>query len=197
MIYVLLALLALLAMLLLLPVGVVLDYSERGRRWFVVWLGLRIPVSGMVKNVFNRLKDDGKEKRGGEEAGERHGFPKVKEMVQAMTSNVRMFKRGLDTIRSISRHIRITVHRLDVVVATPNPALTGFAYGMTQAFGYAFAGSIPWHSEPEFLLEKPSLSFRVEVSATPIKVLPAMLRFLRFMAKRRVARFRQWRRETS
>lgn len=192
MIYVLLVLFVLFAALLLLPVGVVLDYSERGRRWFVVWLGLRIPVPGMARKVeellrANEAKKSEKAEKRKSESQEEHGeFPKVGEIMHSMTSNVHMFQYGLGMVRSISRHIHVKVHRLDMVVATQNPALTGFAYGMTQAFGYAFAGNIPWHAEPDFVLEEPSLSFRVEVSATPIMVFAPMLRFA---AKRRVARF--------
>lgn len=201
MIYVLLGLLVLLATLLLSPVGVELDYSERGRKWYAVWLGLHIPVSSFAKRVMNLLKDDDGEekirryedtkKQRADEAEEGRAIPKLGELVETMTSNLHAFERGLDVIRSISHHIRIHVHRLDVVVATPNPALTGFAYGMTQAFGFAFAPNIPWTAEVDFMREQPSLSFRVEVSVTPIKVLPPALRLLRFVTKRKISQLRR------
>ena len=207
MIYVLLTLLVLLALLLLLPIGLELDYSERGKRWCVVWLGLRIPVPGIARRVEALLRDEdgGNETQRRKETktqrveaiGESIESPKVGDIVRSITSNVQMFRRGLDAIRSISRHIHVKVHRLDMVVATPNPALTGFAFGMTQAFGHAFAGNLPWHTEPEFGQEEPSVSFRVEVSVTPIMMVPPILRFARHAAKRRAARFRRRNKATS
>jgi hypothetical protein len=195
MIYVLIALLVLLALFLLLPLGVELDYSERGRKWFVVWLGLRVPVPGIARRVDDLFKhhkaDDGGEDTGEQESEKwraRHEFSKAGELVRTMTSNVQKFQSGLDTVRSISRHIHVKVHRLDMVVATPNPALTGFAYGMTQALGYAIGANVPWHAEPDFEQAEPALSMRVEVSVTPIMMIQPALRFARSAAKRRMAR---------
>ena len=201
MIYVLLILLFLLASVLLLPIGIELDYSERGRRWAIVWLGMRIRVPSPFKRTLDLLKDDVEAREPASpqrdqtlteefEAEERFTVPTLDEVLHAMSTGLRAFEHGVDLIRSLSRHLRVRVHRLDVQVASPNPALTGFSYGMLCAFGSAYPMAIPWTVGVDFTETRPAVSFRVSVKITLIKIIPAIYRFVRFMTRRQIGRLR-------
>lgn len=188
MIYVLVIILLLLSSVLILPVGVELDYSERGRRWRIVWMGFHIPVPAIVKRWAQSLEEKvrkrihlipGRRTR----TGERRSLSEISQnFVEQMRENVELFRRGIDTLRAMSRHVRIHVHRLDVTVATPDPALTGFSYGMMYAFAGAVSPSLPLRAAVDFTRESPKVDFRVEVKLTLIKIIPAAIRFARFLA---------------
>jgi hypothetical protein len=189
MIYLVLILLFLMASLLVFPIGVELDYSERGRRWYVLWMWLHIPVPGLAKRLGRswRMKRGWKQRMKGD-AEERQSFGrKISDFVERMRGGVQMFEVGLQTLRSATRHLMIRVHRLHVVLATPNPALTGISYGMMCAFGGAFATAWPIVIEPDFTRMTSEVSFRVEARVTVIKVVPAAWRFWRkFRSRKRL-----------
>ena len=194
MIYLLLAFLLLLGSILLLPIGLEWDYSERGGKWAVVWLGMRIGVTPVWRRVFTlfgsregetaqkpaRRKEQRAEATREERTAE---TTSVRDIVEMMTSGVQAFQHGVEVLRSFGHHLKIKVHRLEIVVATPNPALTGFAYGLAYAVGSGFASSVPWTLVPEFTLTRPAISFRVEASITLIKVIPSILRLTGFAIK--------------
>lgn len=191
MIYVLVIILMLLSSVLIFPVGVELDYSERGRRWRIVWMGFHIPVPAIVKRWAQSLEEKvrkrihlipGRRTRG---AGRRSFGEITQTFVEEMRENVELFRRGLDTLRAMSRHVRIYVRRLDVTVATPDPALTGFSYGMMYAFAGAVSPSLPLRAAVEFTRESPKVDFRVELKLTLIKIIPAAVRFARFLYSKR------------
>jgi hypothetical protein len=190
MIYLLLVLFFLLASLLVFPIGVELDYSARGRRWYVVWLWLHIPVPEFAQRMLQskRKKGEGKQRarKDAEETKERRAYGQtISDVVEGMRGGVQMFESGLQTLRSVTHHVRIRVHRLNVILATPNPALTGISYGMMCAFGGALALSWPIVIEPDFTRTTSEVSFRVEARITVIKIMPAAWKFLRTSRGRR------------
>ena len=199
MIYALLILLSLLAALLLLPIGIELDYSEQGRRWALVWAGIRIRIASPFKRAFVLLREkaetaDGQgkgETAADDEQTEGVVAPSLREVAQLMSTGIRAFERGVDLVRSFSRHLRVRVHRLEVRVATPDPALTGCGYGMLCAFGSAYATQTPWTIDVDFRETKPAVSFRVSVMIQPVKMMPAIYRVAKFAVRQHWGRSRR------
>jgi hypothetical protein len=186
MIYVLLVLVLLLASLVLLPIGVELDYSERGRRWAIWWLGLTIPLPGSLKWLSRNL-----EARVNARVVCRTRPVTVKserlslvERIEALVNDARWgadaFRRGIETLRAVNRSMRIDVQRFEVTVATSNPAMTGFVYGMMWAYAGAAPISWPLNLDADFTRMEPKVSFRVRVSVTVIKTFPAIWRLAWF-----------------
>ena len=202
MIYVLLILIGLIGLVLLAPIGLEVDYSGDRKRWAIVWLGLRFPIRVSFRKAIRLMQDEAsppaepEPTKHEETETESAGFPSLDSIIELMRTGVQAFHRGIDVLRSFHRHTKVIVHQFDVVTATPNPALTGFAYGMAYAFGSAFAPSVPWTVAADFTATRPSLHFRVEVRIVPIRVLPSLLRMGWLVTKRIAMQRWQTRRTT-
>jgi hypothetical protein len=73
--------------------------------------------------------------------------------------------------RGLYRCLRVRIHRLAVCVATPDPALTGLAYGMAWAGLGAVNMPRQVHLRPDFTESKPRADYRIELSARPALVI--------------------------
>ncbi len=203
MIYILLILIGLLGLILLTPIGLEVSFTRDRTRWAIVWLRLRFPIRVSFRKAIRLLQNSESptsmpEPQQSEAAKTgKTGFPSFDDIIEIMKTGVQGFHRGVDVLRSFHHHVKVIVYRFDVVAATPNPALTGFAYGMAYAFGSAFAPSVPWTVAADFTATRPSLHFRVEVRIVPIRVLPSLLRMGWLVTKRMVMQWWQTRRTKS
>ena len=177
MIYALAILVLLFASVFFMPVGVELDYSERGRKWYVWWMGLSVPVSAAVEQVVQRLISRRNEKPRRETQVEKEEseppsfFDTFTSTIEGMQQGAKVFWPGIKTLRRMKRHVHVRVRRMEVVIASPNPALTGFSYGMM----WAFAGAVPWNwpvqAGVDFAQTSPKVNFRIRLSAVPVSLL--------------------------
>jgi hypothetical protein len=86
---------------------------------------------------------------------------------------------------------RVRVHRLALHVASPDPALTGFAYGMAWAGLGAMGIPQQVSVDADFTQTRPRAEFRIELSARPARVLYEMMRALWRMVLRRPLRMKR------
>ncbi len=191
MIYLLLILVFLLSSFVVFPIGVGLDYSDHGRKWYVVWMWMHIPVPAFVRRMTRkeekRLLKEPEEADAGQSV-----FLMIRNMAESMRGGREAFESGLAALRAVTHQLKIHVLRLNVVVATPNPALTGFAYGMAWAGIGAFAPPWPGSMDVDFTRTTPKVDFQLEARITLITLVPAFWR----LAPKIGAHKRQFRRRT-
>jgi len=163
---------------LFLPLGGEVSSVAGSRRWYVILAGLHIPIPKSVTRVIAaRIKKKGKQPSS-----------KVSTVLwQDLAGKLRRLRSGegpiakvfgVDDLRSalefvlkIVHTLRIRVHRLHVVIATPDPAWTGIAYGMACAIIGALPSDWAVSVEADWVNAAPAFTYRVEVSVIPARAL--------------------------
>ncbi|MBI5059516.1 hypothetical protein HZB60_07040 [candidate division KSB1 bacterium] len=84
------------------------------------------------------------------------------------------------------RCVRIRIRRLDVTVATPDPALTGMAYGLALAGVSALPFSLATSLTADFTADRPRADFRVDVTVIPLRLTISSVRLLSMIPVRRM-----------
>ena len=161
--------------LLILPAGMAFERrAGESRRWLIL-AGVRMPAR-------KRKTGEGIELRQTRQAEQKPG---VAERMQRIPELARLLLRETDirdietaahALRRFGKSVHVRVHHLDLLVATPDYALTGALYG----FACAGLGSVNWRvpvfCAPDFTQERPDACYRVDVAVRPLRVIwPAAL----------------------
>jgi hypothetical protein len=177
------------------PIGVGLDYSRRGRKWTVIWMGIRVPVPHVAKKLSHRIVMSVRKRlklrqwSSDSEEDHRSAVEKVQDFIEAAGRSADMLRESMSALGRMSHHLHIRLRRMNVTIASANPALTGFSYGVMCAFAGALPSSWQIHADPDFVSTTPRVSFRVEVVITPFRLLPDAIRFMgQVVRKRRSSR---------
>ncbi len=169
----------------LLPLGVVISSTTDGRRWHLIFAGMRIPIpNSMIQSVqaktgkMSPTQPAKQSRRSVSDIVGRLRRTRIKE-----NPIVRFFE--LDDLRTVLeltirlvRSLRIRVRRLHVLIATPNPALTGIAYGMAWAVIGCLPSNWPVSVEADWTTAAPKFSYRVEFSVIPARLLSLVVSIL-------------------
>ena len=91
----------------------------------------------------------------------------------------RVARTALRELRGMARHLHVERLRIDVVVATDDPATTGEVYGMATALAAWMRGTWPraevW-LEPDFIATRPRVTAEGAVHLRPVRLVPGTVR---------------------
>jgi hypothetical protein len=166
-----------------LPLGVEVSSGEGTRRWFLILAGIHFPIpDAVIRRILKRIgsQQSGRVKKerktepsdlGGESGSlpSRRGF-------LSREFKLDDWRTILELVIRLLRTLRIRIHRLHVVIATPDPALTGVVYGMTCAVIGALPADWPVSVEADWSGSAPKAKYRIEASVIPIRVLSVFAR---------------------
>ena len=174
-------LLVLLAVILL-PLGAEITSVAGDRRWKMILAGLHIPVpKSVILKLTSRLAS---EKDGAGAHADKQSWMDLARNFYRLRNKGTSF---LDAVRvddlraalllaiRIIRAIRIRVYRLHVLIATPDPALTGVAYGISCAVIGMLPASWPVSVDADWRSEVPEFTYRVEASVLPVRIIAALM----------------------
>jgi hypothetical protein len=176
----------------LLPLGMEISSEGRGLRWHVIFAGLHIPLP---KRFTLWIWNLGTEKRGKKAAeSPAHNwldlavkFRRILHSEASLAEIYRMddLKLALDLAIRLLRILRVRVHRFKVLIASPDPAWTGIAYGWVCAAVGALPADWPVFVDVDWDSTVPQFLYRVEASVIPAQVLFALMKSLgkRYMPK--------------
>jgi hypothetical protein len=88
-------------------------------------------------------------------------------------------------VRSGVQGVRVRVHKFEVTIATPDPALTGMLYGLS----FATAGMAPRFLsgiDCDFTAARPRANLKVDVVVIPLKLALTAVRVLRTLPLQRI-----------
>jgi hypothetical protein len=178
-------LLLILLAVLLLPLGMEVASAAGVRRWYLILAGLHIPVP---KPIIERARRRMRQKYEKQEVSKRKSiWQDLAGKLRGLRSKQRSQDEGfrlndlrttLDTVIRILHILRIRVHRLHIVIASPDPAWTGVAYGMACAAIGALPPEWPVSVEADWSGNVPQFTYRVEVSVVPVRALAVLTGFL-------------------
>lgn len=148
---------------LLLPCGVELRSANGRHRAYLYWAGLRFPLKSRVQP----------------EAAEPEPPQFLRTLLQLKQRDLALLWRHLGTdlpwlagvMQRFRKAVRIRVRYLHIVVASPDPALTGFAYGAACAITAALPRHWPVAVAVDFTVERPAVDYRVVIVAVPLRIL--------------------------
>jgi len=146
--------------LLVLPAGIEFEQESGRKRRRLILGGLRLPVP---KLLARRSKERKRRPR------KRWSWSEVEPLLHELSEDD--LRSAWKSTRGLFSCVRIRIHRLAVNVATPNPALTGFAYGMAWASLGSMGMPRQVTFEPDFTHTRPQTDYRVELSARPALVI--------------------------
>ena len=156
-------------------VGFEADPSED--RLVVRLLGLRIVRTSLRRRANEPEADEDAEQKAKEKAAarkQRRGRDRL-----SMSSYRRLVSMGWQELRRMRRHLHVERLRLEAVVASDDPALTGEVYGYGCAALGAIRGLWPHadvHLTADFVATAPSGAAEAAVRLRPVRLVPSLAR---------------------
>jgi len=181
---------AVVAAFLFLPFGIEIASGEGERRWFAILAGVHVPVpKRLTRAVWRRFAGKGRSVQNKKPA---HGWmdltSKIRRILsrqESLSDAIRLedLKLAFDLVVRLMHVLRIRVHRLNVMIASPDPAWTGMAYGWACAAVSILPAEWPVAVDVDWDADVPGVVYRVEATAIPAHVILALFRSLgkRFM----------------
>ncbi len=174
---------AVLIFLLTLPWGIEFGSAYGERRLRLIVAGFRFKISpDRLRRRAARPEPESKQGASG---------AKLREFLELVE------ELNIDDLRSLigaRKHffgaLKFRVTRLELVVATPDPALTGMAYGLASAAKYC-SGLPAWSGlYIDFESERPRAEYVVELLVRPVHLLWGLMRIMAVLALSRVVRWK-------
>ena len=178
------ALLAGLLALLLAPWGVEVSSIGGVRRFRLIAAGLRVSFplrpSGSIRSA---NPGEPHHPPAPTDRSPDHNFSEWLEVAREIE-----WSRLLRALRTQVRSVRIRIRRFDLIIATPDPALTGISYGLAVA-GVSLAPALSAASlVADFESVRPRADFRMDVTVIPLRLTVASIRVLGALPLRRLHR---------
>lgn len=146
---------------LVLPLGAGVKSSANGRKWYIIIAALRLPLPDkLLGRLAGRVRRTASETTVETTSAE----PRRKITLHDLR---RAWGKAVWFLRAI--HIR--VRKLHLTVASPDPALTGFAYGMASAVQGIVPSRWPFSFDVDFLRSTPKLDYHVKITVIPIRLM--------------------------
>ncbi len=166
----------------LLPLGAEV-ISDGGRtRWIMIFAGVHIPVpQWVIRRVKSRMAQKAEEPK---EPGQKRSLKDLGKKLHGILNKSKSSDEGFtfDDLRLVLnaavrllKTLRVRVHRLHVVIASPDPAWTGMAYGMAWAIIGALPADWPVSVEADWTSAVPAATYDVQVTVIPAQVLGVVL----------------------
>jgi hypothetical protein len=155
-----------------LPFGAGLKSEQGKQTWYIILMGLRICVPYRAIAITSRWihKTPSKPVK-----------PKSKEAVERLarkpkqpgkyTLSLHALQTAWGTMRWFLKRFHFRLRRFDLTVASPDPALTGMAYGLACAVQSVLPSRWPISIGVDFNRETPELAFHVELTVIPASFL--------------------------
>lgn len=174
----LLALLIILLLILLplsLPAGGEVVCEHNKHRFRIILVGIRFPLPAASGKSAERKQKTHKP----------HSIPGSIAQFQATRETFfrlwelydgKLFGKLLQTLQRYYRTLHIKVHSLEVIIGTPDPALTGMLYGAACSAAAALPKSVPVVLISDFVNSESVLSYRISLTIIPLRVLFELIR---------------------
>jgi hypothetical protein len=157
---------------LILPCGAGLRSVPGKRTWSIILMGIAVPVP---RRILSRIERALHRKL---VAPAKPSPAEVRETVEDWQSTAdrlriawRLMGLAWGARRWFFRAIRFRVKRFDLTVASPDPALTGFAFGMACAVQSMLPSTWPATVRVDFDRQSPQLSYDVSLTIIPLYIL--------------------------
>ena len=183
---------------LVLPTGIEVFSTTGKRKWGLIIAGMHIPVpNSVIVSALVRLQAPSKAKS--KDKKRQLDLGQLAHSIWSRTVRVVRFADSgelhviLDLVVRLFKALHVRVRRLHVVVATPDPALTGVAYGMACAAISILPPDWPLSVDADWTHTTPEISYRVNATVIPGQVfLLAITALWKFMRARRRHMHRQF-----
>lgn len=141
------------------------ETEHRGVRLIVGWFRFRLPKG--VPSLLERKKPARKEKTQAERTAAALDASQIL-LTELVIDDLRRLWRA---IVRVGRIFKVRVHHCELIVATPDPSVTGIAYGCLRAASGILPPIPNLQVWPDFTLNKPEVRYRVEFSFRLINLL--------------------------
>jgi hypothetical protein len=184
---------ALLFLVSMLPFGVDIEGVNDHPRMRLILAGIRVGFPKRKPGRAAPKPEPEAEPEAESQAGWQQGVRKLRSLTQGGDSVWKEF--GLTDLRSagralrvLIRSLRVRIHRLVVGVATPDPAMTGIAYGAACAVLATFPAKSRVRVYADFTRTSPEIDYRIELSVRPLVSLLNLIRALSYLPLRKIVR---------
>ncbi|RQW00780.1 DUF2953 domain-containing protein [bacterium] len=175
MLLVLLIIFLLIILPLFLPVGGEVICEHNKHRFRIILAGIRFPVPTSTRKTAKRKQKIRKFRSIPETIEQFHAsretFFRLWEYYDG-----KLFSKLFRTFQRFRRTLHVRVHRLEIIIGTPDPAMTGMLYGAACSAAAALPKSIPIILISDFVKNESVLNYRISLTLLPIRILFELIR---------------------
>jgi hypothetical protein len=162
---------------LILPFGAALKSAAGKRVWYLIIAGIPIPLPKNLARLGERFmrRKPGKPLQ--------HPIVTLADRFRRLKAgdywegfNLHDLREAWNAVRWFMKSIRFRVRQFDMVVASPDPAFTGFAYGMACVCQSVLPREWATSLDVDFNRSAPVLSYHVELTIIPVRLIMGAFR---------------------